>query len=231
MMILAIGHEAQVGKDTFAMFLIDHIRKQSMKGLNVTREGFADRLYDLAYSLYKWGGFQTRQYYLIHPQLKEVVLPKLGRTPRDILIGLAEAVRLYDPAAWLNAVLMDRAAHLKIIPDLRNVNEFEICEQAMAYRLRIKIPGLPPSKNLSDKYLYSMPDERWSETILNDGDLECLNRKAQEFGDRVVIPVLRKYLHGELKVSAITPVSSCLPSGQSGLLEGDAVHLVPESKG
>lgn len=199
-MILAIGHESEQGKDTFAMLLVNHIRKQQMRGLKILREGFADRLYDLCYSLYKWAGFQTRQYYADNPSKKNDILPLLGKTPRDILIGMGNIVREYDSGAWLNAVIKERNHHLKIIPDLRKVNEFEHLEADNCYRLKLIDPRKPRSTRDSDVDLAKMPDERWSEVILNDGTIEDLNAKVISFADRVIVPILQKYLHGELKL-------------------------------
>jgi hypothetical protein len=199
-MILAIGHESEQGKDTFAMLLVNYLRKQQMRGLKIIREGFADRLYDLCYSLYKWGGFQTRQYYIDQPAKKNEVLPMLGKSPRDILIGIGNIVREFDSGAWLNAVIKEKSHHLKIIPDLRKVNEFEHLEANGAYRLKLIDPRKPRSNRESDVDLKDMPDHRWSELVYNDGTIDDLNNKVIAFADRVVIPVLQKYLHGELKV-------------------------------
>lgn len=199
-MLIALGHEAQVGKDTFAMFLVNHLRRLNWKGLKITREGFADRLYDLAYATYRWAGFQSRQFYQENPKQKEVILPLVGKTPRDILIGLGNIAREFDPGIWLNAVVKDRGHHLKIIPDLRKLNEFEYCEANEVYRIKIMIPGRPPSTFQSDVDLQPIPTERWSEIILNDGDLSCLNAKAVDFAERVVIPRIQKYMHGEIKL-------------------------------
>lgn len=199
-MILAIGHESQQGKDTFAMLLINYIRKQQMRGLKILREGFADRLYDLCYSLYKWGGFQTRQYYAENPHAKDIVLPLLGRTPRQILIGVGNIVRDYDDKAWLYAVIKERGYHLKIVPDLRKVNEFEHLEDEGHLRLKIIDPRKPRSTLESDIDLANVPDERWSGIVLNDGTINDLNTKVIDFADRIIIPRLYKYLSGEIKL-------------------------------
>jgi hypothetical protein len=203
-MIIAIGHESGVGKDTFCAFLIDYIRQQNMKGLNLVREGFADRVYELAYSLYSWAGFQSREYYLRNRNAKTAVLPLLGKTPVEVLIGLAEKLREWDADCWLNANIKNKGAHLKLINDLRKPNEFRFCEEHGIFRLRIRVPGKPRSTLFSDVHLYDYPDERWSETIDNDGTIAEFNEKVKEFGKRVVIPQLMKYRSGECKPQSYT---------------------------
>jgi len=199
-MIVAIGHESGVGKDLFCSLLIDDLRRQNlMKGLEIVRRGFADPVYDTCQKIYGWAGFQSREYYLRNRKAKTEVLPLLGKTPVDLLIGVAEAVRVFDPAAWLNANVMDKSAHLKLINDLRKVNEFEYCEANGIFRLRIRVPGKPRSELFSDKDLYDMPDDRWSETIENDGTIGDFNVKVRDFADRVVVPQLMKYRSGECK--------------------------------
>src|SRR6266496_2523002 len=126
-MILAIGHRTGVGKDTVAMFLTDYLRSRNMKGLNIIREGFVDRLYDLCYSFYSWAGFQTRQYYTMNRKAKDELLPKLNMTPRQLLIALSHNLNNFDPNIFLNAITKNNDFHLKIIPDLRRPWEFNSC--------------------------------------------------------------------------------------------------------
>lgn len=199
-MIIAIGHESDQGKDTFCMLLINYIRKQNMRGLKIIREGFADRLYDLCYNLYKWAGFQTRQYYIEHPEKKGEILPLIGKSPRQLLIGIGNIVREFDKGAWLNAVIKETNHHLKIIPDLRKITEFEYLESNNGYRIKLYDPRKPRSTLESDVDLAKIPNDRWSEVILNDGTIDDLNKKVITFADRVVIPRLYKYLSGEIKV-------------------------------
>lgn len=198
-MIIAIGHESGVGKDTATSLLIDFLRTQNMKGLSIVREGFADRVYDVAYSLYGWAGFKQRQHYIHSPQDKEIVLPLLGKCPRQILIDIAEKLREVDPCCWMNACLQGNTAHLKIVPDLRKVKEFEHCEQHGIYRLRLRIPGRPRSTWTSDRDLYPISDDRWSRTIDNSGTIKELNEKVIEFAKEEVLPVMFKYRSGEWK--------------------------------
>lgn len=193
-MILAIGHESGVGKDTFTMFLIDYMRTKNMKGLKILREGFADRLYDLCHSFYGWAGFKSRQHYVMFPKDKEVVLALIGRTPRQLLIDVSNKLNEFDPDMFMNAVTKNKDFHLKVIPDLRRPWEFDAVEKVGGYRLRIKKKGYESTTEMDvdlgrEPYL-----DRWNLTIYNDGDLACLQKKAVEFAEEVVIPELHKSL-------------------------------------
>jgi hypothetical protein len=196
-MILGIGNESGVGKDTFSMFLIDYLRSRKIKSLNITREGFADRLYDFCYAVYSWAGFKSRQHYILNPQDKEIILPKLGKCPRQILIDISNLFQShYDPNIFMNAVVNDGSGfHLKIVPDLRRPREFEALRaNPSAYLLRITKPDVD-SKWEMDTELKTPPYlERWHETISNDGDLNVLNSKAMEFAERIVLPRLYNLL-------------------------------------
>lgn len=190
-MMIALGHEAGVGKDTFAMFIIEYLRSR-FRNLRIDRVGFADRVYDLCYSLYSWAGFQTRQYYQSNPREKAVVLPKLGKTPREIIIGIAEKVREFDPDCWLNAVVNNQKAHLTVISDMRKVNEFEKCGATGVYRVCIRKTGydsdLPVDVDLrGHRHLFE-------ETIYNDGTLNEFQQKAVEFTDRILVSKIQEKL-------------------------------------
>lgn len=190
-MIIALGHEAGTGKDTFVMFAIDYLR-QKYKQLDIQREGFADRLYDLCYSLYSWAGFKSRHYYIANPKAKEEILPAVGKTPRQLLIGIAEKVREFDPCAWLKPVLMNKPAHLKWITDLRTPEEVKQAKETGIYLLKIDRPDAPRIECNVSAMLRGW--NGWDEIIINDGNLEVWRNKAIEFCERKIVPHLRNAL-------------------------------------
>lgn len=195
-MILAIGHKSGVGKDTFAMFLTDYLRSQNMRGLCIMREGFADRLYDLCYSFYNWAGFQTRQHYMMHPSEKNVVLPKIGKTPRQMLIDISHKLNEYDPDMFLNAVTQTKNCHLKIIPDLRRPWEFNKCIGTQgAFLLKITNPRIKTTFEMDHDL---DPENRWHAEIMNDGDLECFRQRVIGFAEEHVVPKLYEALNRPL---------------------------------
>lgn len=191
-MIVAFGHEAGCGKDTFIMFCMDYIRAK-YKSVEVLREGFADRLYDLCHSLYSWAGFQRRQHYIQNPKAKEEVLPAIGKTPRECLIGIAEGVREFDPFAWLSPVYRNKPRHLKFISDLRTEQEVAVGKEVGAYLVKIERPNRPQIDCKVSAILRNRTD-CWNEVIVNDGDLTAFLAKAIEFSERVLEPHIRACL-------------------------------------
>lgn len=187
-MILGIGHEAYVGKDTFCMLLIDYLRLK-LRGLKIERQGFADKLYDTCYLLYKWAGFQHREYYIQNPAAKEVILPKLGRTPRDLLIAVGNKMREVDPEVWFRPVLLeDTKGWLKIVTDVRKTNEFDELRKQNQLLVRITRPGFESNRE-SDVDLLPYAG-KWDLTINNNGNLDSFQKQAQIFAEEFVIPRL-----------------------------------------
>ena len=178
------------------MFLIDHLRSRNMKGLKIVREGFADRLYDMCYAFYSWAGFKSRQHYMINPKDKQVILPKLGKCPRQILIDVSNKLNEYDPDMFVNAVSKDTNFHLKICPDLRRPWEFEaLAANPRGYTLRITKPGIDSQWEMDQDLKREPYLSRWNQTIANDGDLPSLRQKAINFADEFVVPKLYDVLN------------------------------------
>lgn len=191
-MIVAFGHEAGTGKDTFVMFAIDYLRAK-FKQLELQREGFADRLYDLCFNLYGWAGFRQRQYYVSNPKAKEETLAAIGRTPRQCLIGVAEKVREFDLNAWLQPVYLNKPRHVKFITDLRTPQEAEAGREHGAYLVKIDRPNRPQINCAVSAMLRGRTDV-WDETITNDGSLSEWRDKAIEFCERRLMTHIQQCL-------------------------------------
>lgn len=194
-MIVAFGHEAGCGKDTFIMFCTDYLRAK-FKALEIIREGFADRLYDLCYSLYSWAGFQRRQFYIANPKAKEEILPALGKSPRDLLIGVAEKVREFDPYAWLNPVYRNKPRHIKFISDLRTTQEVEVGQTLGAYLVKIDRPDRP-AVNCKVSAILRGRSDCWNEIILNTGSLTTFREQSIEFCERKLVPHIQACLYAK----------------------------------
>jgi hypothetical protein len=183
MFIVGIGHEAGVGKDTFTKYMLDYYRNTHPK-LSIHREAFADRLYDVCYSLYSWAGFRRRIEYENNPALKAIELPKLGITPRQILIKVGNKVREYDPDAWVRPVIFNDTYKVKIVPDVRKDTEFAAISAVGGILLKISKPGYV-SELESDVDLRNAP---WHMEICNGGTPHVLMEKAIHFCETVLNP-------------------------------------------
>lgn len=177
-MIIGLGHESGVGKDTFAMFIVDYLRHR-LDYLKLERCGFADKLYDVCHMLYTHLGFKSRQHYVNNHKDKDKPLSG-GLTPRQILIKVGNKMREWDELVWISPLLNDQSG-LRIIADVRKVNEFLILKKRGHTLIRIVKPGYVSTLE-SDVDLYPYSDQ-WDHTIVNDGNLNDLRDKAVKFVD------------------------------------------------
>src|SRR5437667_12260545 len=100
MKIISFGHRKNVGKDTLGRFLLTELKLRT-KNLNIVKAGFADSLKNVAHDLYYWADLQDRLYYDQNPVQKDIILPKLGITPREIYIELGNKVREIYSDTWI----------------------------------------------------------------------------------------------------------------------------------
>lgn len=176
--LFAFGHQKRVGKDQFCTFLFDILRPQ-MARTRIVRRGFADKLYDICHSIYAWAGFRDRLYYATHGAAKDQILPMLGKTPREILIGLSNKMREFDPDIWLNSAVKGSDADILFISDLRYPNEFDAVKAAGGLCIRIRRPGLPEPTDEADTALNGR--EGWDLTIENNCNLGTFWALAETF--------------------------------------------------
>lgn len=183
--IIAIGRHKNVGKDTFAMFLMDILRPVS-RGKRIVRRGFADKLYHVLHLMYGWAGFQTLQYYQQNPAAKEIPL-KNGKTPRQLLIEVGTPVlRAYDDDIHINACLKDEDYDILLVNDMRFPNEFKMVKSLGAVTVNIIRPGLVKPTDVADTGLDGW-DDLWDETIYNDGDKQKLWKEAERIAEKYIL--------------------------------------------
>jgi len=178
MRIVGIGHQKDVGKDTFARFLSTYLRTHS-KNLNIRAAGFADKLKDIAYSLYSWGGLKRKEYYDENYAQKNIVLPLIGRTPRDIWIAIGNQMRAQDPNVWLNNLLLSNDCDYLIVYDMRFPNEYDKIKELMGITVKLTRPGRIVEADGADEPLRN---HSFDYTFNNSGDLSDLMGSAEFLG-------------------------------------------------
>lgn len=172
-MIVAFGHESGVGKDTFARFVVEWVRLNH-SNVEVIMDGFAVPIYELCERMYGWAGFRSRNFYENRRDLKEQILPLIGKSPRTLLIEIGQFMRTYDPMFWINRIKHDNRQCLRILTDLRDPYEFDNVD---CLRVKIHKPGFQSSIPMDD-FLRS---RQWDVTIERQEGLHLFRLQAFEF--------------------------------------------------
>ncbi len=181
--IIAFGHHKNVGKDQIIKFCIDILRPRT-KSMRLLRRGFADKIYELAHSIYGWAGFREREYYARHPEAKNDVLLN-GKTVRTVLIELGQHIRKYDDQVWVNANLRSDDFEVLFLSDLRFPTEFKAVRDLGGHLIRITRPGLPKPTDEADTALDGYEDQ-WDDLVENNECLNKLYKEAQRIVNRYV---------------------------------------------
>lgn len=179
MYIVGLAYKKGVGKNAFGKFLTTYLRCEA-PSLSIKEVSFAAKLKDIAYQLYSWAGMQRGIYYEAHREEKEIVLPRLGKTPRDIWIGIGNKLREVHPWTWIDFALKNTKADILIVTDVRFHNEADAISDMHGWLLKIVRDGIPQGTDPAEVDL----DSRgvWSDIIDNNGTLQDLNKNAERVG-------------------------------------------------
>lgn len=181
-MIVGLGYQSRVGKDTLARLLIEEL---VARGRTAARVGFADALKDQAENAFWRLGLGGRLYYDERPELRTQPLihaPHL--TPVKLWIAYGEAMKSIDPRIWLDAAI-DRAASTHatfvVIPDLRFPLEAEEIRRRGGVTVKVTRPG--QVTHASDHALHGWD---WDVIVANEGTLDDLRRDARALADYLI---------------------------------------------
>jgi hypothetical protein len=175
MIIIGFGHRRFTGKDSAANFLVTHLRI-SKRNILVRKIGFASKMKAMCHDLYGWAGLQDEEYYEQNPQLKDVILSAIGKSPREVWIEFGTSVgrTIYDKT-WIVYPLMQKVDYL-LIKDVRFPNEGDEIITRGGYVFRVDNPRIAQSNDVADS---AMKDwHGWAGTIVNDADMGTLNTRT-----------------------------------------------------
>ncbi len=178
-MIVAFGYKKESGKDTCGKFLNTFLKLEA-PNLKVKQISFASKLKDISYQLYSWAGLKRAIFYESHREFKEVVLPQIGLSPREIWILIGNKMREVYSNTWINYALCGVQADILIITDLRFCNEGEAILENGGIVVKINRPNIPQGTDPAEVDLDSWPDFRWDHIIDNNGTLQDLNEKIEK---------------------------------------------------
>ena len=177
-LIVGFGHRRRVGKDTVADLVRDRLRAA---GVNVFRDAFAWNIKQATRLMFRYAGLADDSAYERWPKLREVALPDIGLSPRDLWIAVGNKIREVAPDVWIRGVL-DNPAYVSgsvlIISDLRYPAEVKAIRDRGGAVIKVVRPGTPESTDVADSALAGMKTGAWDRVVLNDGDLDALDRKA-----------------------------------------------------
>lgn len=184
--IIAFGYKKRAGKDTSAKFL-DSFLRVSRPGLKVKKVSFASKLKDISFQLYGWAGLQPGIYYETEAgaAVKEVVLPKIGLSPRDIWIGVGNALRSVYADTWIDHALQGNSgSDIVIVTDLRFANEAIKVKAQQGLICKIIRDDVPQGTDPAEVDLDAWQD--WDFIVINDGSLTDLHSKIEAIGKQVL---------------------------------------------
>ena len=175
MKLIGLAYKKGVGKDTLGGFMQTQLRCEH-PGMKVKHVSFAAKLKDICFQLYGWAGLERGVYYESHRELKEVVLPLIEISPRQIWIEVGNYLRKVYEATWIDYALHSVKADVIIITDVRFQNEALAIKAAGGNLIRIDRAGIPqgtdPAETELDRWL------AWDYLLDNNGTLRELNEEG-----------------------------------------------------
>lgn len=170
MKILAFGVRQGTGKSTATKIICGELRFQH-KGINILQANFADKLKQLSYDLFGWAGLKPGFYYEENHLLKNEIIPKLNKTPRDIWIAVGNNMRAIYAPIWIECLLNTTIkSDLLIVGDLRFPNEANSILDVGGKIYRIDRDCLEKHQDGADNNLDDY--EKWTGIIKNNGTLQ-----------------------------------------------------------
>lgn len=183
MKIIAFAYRKGVGKDTIGKFIMTHLRCKA-PGLKIQHISFADKLKDVCFQLYGWAGLERGIYYETHRDKKEEVLPLIGKSPREIWIGVGNKLREFYQNTWLDFALKGVDADIIITTDCGFRNEALAVRDAGGWLCKIERDGLPQGTDAREVELDNWSD--WNYIVNNNSTLEHLNDVAEKIAGRLL---------------------------------------------
>lgn len=182
--IIGLGHRKRVGKNQLGNYLVELGPEYGFKySFTVS---FASALKQKASELFGWAGMQDENYYERNPELRSIVLPKVGKTPRQIMIEFGMKLREIHPDIWLNLTMDEICKQnskvgdgvLAVITDVRFPNEAEKVKSLGGLVIKVVRPDIPDTDDAADSALKCY--EGWSGIVDNGGSLDDLKASARK---------------------------------------------------
>jgi len=179
-LIIGIGHRQLQGKDTLARFITSEIRENS-RGISIETRKFANKLKEITFSLYAWAGLERPEYYELHPEKKNEILPKIGKSARTLWIEYGQKMREIDPFVWINPVLLNFSPNILLISDLRFPNEVNKIKELNGFLIKCVYPERELSNDEAD---IALADFNGWDYIAESNNLSEIHKHASKIVER-----------------------------------------------
>ena len=182
-LFIGLGHYKRTGKDSFANFLIQELADLN-PDLRVKKLSFAWKLKQICFELYAWAGMREPEFYETPEgeKLREIVLPEIGKSPRQIWIDFGtDAVRdkVYADT-WKDYIFKeDHECDVLLVPDVRFPNETQEFEIRNGILIKVVRPGYGPGPNRPDRMLLGY--RGWTNVIGEVGTMTSLQDWARRY--------------------------------------------------
>jgi len=143
--IVAFGHRKRVGKNTAAEMLSELLLD---RGIQIV--SFASQLKAVCAQLYGWDGLQSEAYYETHPDMRDLPLHTVCKSPRTIWIEVGNKLREVHPGTWVDLLFESTGDADLIITDLRYPNEAQAVHDRGGICVKISRPDLPNTDDVAD---------------------------------------------------------------------------------
>lgn len=185
MIIIGFGHRKRVGKDTACQFLVSYLRMNT-KGLAIVKGNLAYDLKLECYNIYGWAGLQPPEYYDTPEGAleREIILPKLGKSPRQIWIEVGNKLRDVYEDTWIDLLINKTNADILILGDIRYPNEVNAVRRNNGHLYKIERDSAPVSHDVADIALRDY--NGWDQVIGNHGPIHELHTKIVYIGNSII---------------------------------------------
>jgi hypothetical protein len=181
MRIVAFGHRQRTGKDTAAKLLITELRAKHPK-LKVGKVSLSEALKEDIARMYAWGGVKDFVYYENNSAEKDIVIPELGKSPRQFWLELGYAAAQMHSQTYARRLLFEApVCDILIVPDLRREAEADCFMERDSLFFNVKNPRVPKLEDLLQGHKgYNLDAELddwagWTREINNMGTMRDLN--------------------------------------------------------
>lgn len=203
MKIVGFGHKKRVGKDTAVGYALSFAR-QYYPHLKCDRLSFGDQLKKVSCQMFSWAGLMDSVYYINHPEEREVILPIIGMSPRQIWDEIGSFGARLCPKVWPELALIGTDSDILFCPDVRRPIEIEYIRKFHGLVFRVDRKAAPISNHIVDTALDGF--DEWDGILTNNEGRKEFNLKIK----KLVVGILNE---GQMQGLLICP--GCFAKGKA----------------